>query len=181
MNKQSTQQGFTLLELMIVLIVLGILVSMAVPTFNSIMVAVRRGEAKANLAHIESLQAIFKVSSSSFTYGTIPLNNPVGYGGECGGTGSGWTNEIGFRPQKCSELRYRYWSVGSGSGGSSSFTAIAYGASDQHGKWIYADCDGSGLMKTCGSKQLDSGDALELSSSNDKVRLCRDINAFCPQ
>lgn len=175
-NQQSSAQGFTFLELVIVLVILGTLTVLAVPTFNAVMVAARRGEAKTNLGHIESLQATFKVASSSFTYGTIPLSNPVGYGGECGGSGLGWKNEIGFRPQKCGELRYRYWSTASGS----SFTAAAYGVSDQNGKWIYNGCEGGGTVKTCGSKPLNRGDALEMNSSTDKVHLCRDINEFCP-
>ena len=173
--KRDKQCGVTAIELAVVLIVLVIMATLSASTFKSIIAIARRGEAKANLAHIDELQAVFKVAGgsagSSFAYGTIPKANPVGYGGECSGNSAGWKNEIGFRPQACSELRYQYWSIPSGG----SFTSVAYAASDTSTKRIFPGCDGAGASQYGKSK----GDVLAMIPSSG-IQVCRNIISYCP-
>ncbi|HAA54063.1 MAG TPA: hypothetical protein DCE42_04875 [Myxococcales bacterium] len=52
-QKRSTQQeGFTLVEMMITVVILGIMAAVAVPTYNKFITRAREGEASQNLAKI---------------------------------------------------------------------------------------------------------------------------------
>lgn len=165
-------RGFTIAELMVVLVIIAILMSLALPSYRGFMVAARRGEAKNNLEHLSSLQSVFKVASTSFSYAVIADTHAVGYHGECSGTGSGWNNDLGFRPRNCADLRYQYWTTGG-----SSFDVVAWGASDTN-RWIYPDCTGVGAAKNCAGKQYSMGDGLQLGVSGGIIN-CRNIIVFC--
>lgn len=60
------QRGFTLLELMVVVAIIGILVGIAVPTYQDSVRKSRRGQAKADLA--EAAQAMERYYTMRSTY-----------------------------------------------------------------------------------------------------------------
>ena len=81
--KRNVQQGFTLIELMIVIAIVAILVALAVPAYKDYTVRAKVGEC-INGAAVGKLQ----VSEYYMTVGTWPANaNEAGIGGTAGDAG----------------------------------------------------------------------------------------------
>ena len=174
--------GFSLVELMVAVGIVGVLVTLAVPRYHQFMVQARRGEAKSNLSHIATLQETYKVDHFSYYSGAaMSGTNGVGYRDGSGYDGScddpatdvdeGINNHLGFRPNGCGQLRYFYQLRNSGN------TAVASAASDAKGRHIYPDCSGGGTPPECGYV---SGDAVRLAMNIGKPEVCRNITNYCP-
>ena len=74
MQKTRQQQGFTLIELMIVIAIIGILASVAIPQYQ---IYTQRAEATTSLGAIRAVQ--LGVQEYAATQGTLPssLANPL--------------------------------------------------------------------------------------------------------
>ena len=166
MNKIAT--GFSLVELMVVVGIIGILVALALPRYRAFAVRGYRAEARVNLGHIAALQGIYR--SLHNKYASMPT---IGY------IGSGVTNcsdlylnnKLGFQPTECANTRYGYTVTGD----AAQFTAIAYAPSDADERWVYGGCDGAGTVEY-GKSQ---GDVLVGTHDLD-VRVYRNIIKYCP-
>ena len=118
LKQLKSQKGFTLIELMIVVAIIGILAAIAIPNFLTYQLKSRQAEAKTNLQAIKTSEIAFQaergcfvgmaaegvvvpaagLKSAPFTWGigavaTVP---PVGW---CvaGGTFAGGFTDIGFK------------------------------------------------------------------------------------
>ena len=172
--------GFSLVELMVAVGIVGVLATLAVPRYHQFMVQARRGEAKSNLSHLATLQEVYKVEHYAYYQGGAMTGiNGVGYKDGKGNDGlcndplidvdQGLGNYLGFRPNGCSELRYFYQFNAGGD-------AVASAASDADTKHIYPDCNGYATCEECGYK---FGDALTLPMGG-KIKVCRNITKYCP-
>ncbi len=88
---RKKSQGFTLLELIIVIIVIGILASIALPRYIRIAEKGRAGEAKNMLSAVRSAQMRYAVQYSSYTnnISLLDINLPAAKYFTIASTGAG--------------------------------------------------------------------------------------------
>ena len=70
-------KGFTLVELMIVVVIVGILAGIALPAYTNFITKARRSDAMDGLMHLQSLQQKYRASNSRYA-SSLSL---VGYSG----------------------------------------------------------------------------------------------------
>ncbi len=83
-NVSARASGFTLIELMIVLAVVGILLGIAVPAYNDYVIRANRSEGKNFMARVQAAQERF------FTNNSVYSNSMAGGGA----AGLGFANDI---------------------------------------------------------------------------------------
>jgi len=149
------QQGFTLIELMITVAIIGILASVAIPSFQLFMLRSKRAEAAANLQSLREVQisyfheaGVFLTSAPSPALAGFPgvtkQNWKAVRAGFSSAPGTGF-DVIGFAPEGATYFDYDTNAV---FGAGWSFTAAAYGDLDGDGAtsaflYVYPDTAGT--------------------------------------
>ncbi len=100
----QSNKGFSLVELMVVVAIIGILAALAVPRFTVFQVKARQSEAKTNLSQIFTLEMSYMGEWDEFVAFDGPTPTNIGGSGDenCP------SNPIGFSPTPCSKARYQY-------------------------------------------------------------------------
>ena len=95
--QRNKEKGFTLIELMIVVAILGILAAIAIPNFMRFQAKSRQSEAKTNLGAIGTTAESYRAENDS--YDVTPAAAAVTF------------DDLGWAPQ--GNTRYEYWYNGS--------------------------------------------------------------------
>lgn len=80
-SRFQNRKGFTLIELMIVVVIIGILASLAIPRFMQATVKTKQSEAKQMLKQIYTMQHSYRMGSVPQSYGDNGLSIAAGAGG----------------------------------------------------------------------------------------------------
>ncbi len=107
--KNNKEKGFSLVELMVVVAIIGILAALALPRFKVFQAKARQSEAKTNLSSIYTLEQSY--------FGDNDKYAPM----EQHGQGNCPENELGFILKPCAKSRYSY----SVTATDAEFTAVA--------------------------------------------------------
>ena len=159
-KKKNGSQGFSLVELMIVVAIIGVLAALAVPKFQTFQAKARQSEAKTNVSHIFTLEQSYYGANDQFTGLGATGNNLAGATG--GATCP--VNTLGFNPQPCTapKLRYQY-SAATGTAGTT-FTASA----------ISGTAANNQIMPGCTvADQWNIDESKNLYSKSDATALCQ--------
>jgi len=70
---RKSQKGFTLIELMIVVVIIGILAALAIPRFMQATTKSKQSEAKQLLKQVYTMQRTFRQASNPGTYGDVAV------------------------------------------------------------------------------------------------------------
>ena len=97
--------GFTLIKLMIVVAIIAILASLALPKFRRFQAKAHQTEAKVNLKYMHNLQETFFIEEGR--YGRITSMGYDPSGNMCDSSDAA-INEVGFSLTGCEKVAYRY-------------------------------------------------------------------------
>jgi type IV pilus assembly protein PilA len=172
----NSRRGFTLVELMITVGLIGVLSAIAIPNFIAYQARARRSEAYANLASLARAQKAYLAERNQFLdvfdSGELTLPDPGLYGdGNLGTTtmpwdaqASGLFDEVGWSPEGAVYYSYE---VNTGKyapcGCNLCFTATAHGDVDGDGGWsalmyVHPQVDpGGNVVGECGAYLMGLG------------------------
>jgi len=130
--------GFTLIELMIVIAIIGVLASIAIPSFRNYQMNAKRAEAYANLAALAKAQKTYFAEFNQFVLvlqepGTTDVSSPTGVKRPVGSVTSAFS-AVGWTPE--GDVYFDYDTAAPGHPACSlctdgCFTASAYGNLDE--------------------------------------------------
>jgi len=146
----NSKKGFTLIELMIVVAIIGILAAIAIPNFLRFQLKSKTSEGKVNLAAIRTAEEAYMAEFGNY----VAAASTPGDGDSTAKskfTGGGFTafnDTLGFAPEGLVYFDYGV-TVGSGS------TSMNYTADAQ------ADIDGNGTPQSWGYVKVAAGSAVK--------------------
>jgi prepilin-type N-terminal cleavage/methylation domain-containing protein len=195
MRRTAIRAGFTLVEVMIVVALIGVLASVAIPGFITYQARTRRSEAYANLNAVAQAQAAFYAVRGIYHGTGLSWPDPVPYGGLGAGKMS-WDaaseaaySELGWAPE--GEVYYSYETntpevPGSGCTCNTCFTATAFGDVDANGQvsalmYSHPEPDGGGGFDECPSRLFPFWAPTRLGTANtvyDEVAINRTNDEF---
>jgi prepilin-type N-terminal cleavage/methylation domain-containing protein len=162
-SKRTADAGFTLIELMIVVAIIGILAAVAIPAFMDYMKKSKKTEASLQLNKIGKNDKVYYISNASFVT-TNGAAKPAGVSA-CAGVNkhfavdntwaadTGWLT-LDFEIDEPNLFKYTY------SGGASTFTAFAQGD---------LDCDGTFVTYTLTGTSTSGNPAVSLSEPSTEA------------
>ncbi len=95
-HKVHKEAGFSLVELMIVVGIIGLLATLAIPRFQQFQAKAKMAEAKTTLSHIYTLQEAYHLDNNTYQAFT-----KIGYNAGWGTCSNAEAKALGFEIQPC--------------------------------------------------------------------------------
>lgn len=193
MQCSTSTKGFTLLELMIVVAIIGILAAVAIPQFMLYQTRSRRTEAFMNLQALATVQKSYHAERDEFFETSLPYPDFTKYGG-LGTDKMPWDAEsqaafssLGWEPE--GEVYYSYESNTSANCDAtcdSCFTVSAFGDVDGNGSpsavmYVHPEKESDGSLSKCKSNFMAFGVPSRFGTNSDvynQVAVNRSIDEF---
>jgi prepilin-type N-terminal cleavage/methylation domain-containing protein len=195
MRRTAVHAGFTLVEVMIVVALIGVLASVAVPGFITYQARTRRSEAYVNLNAVAQAEKAFYAVRGIYHGTGLSWPDPLPYGGP-GTMRMAWDAaseaayaELGWAPE--GEVYYSYETntpevAGSGCTCNVCFSATAFGDVDGNGQvsavmYSHPEPDGGGGFDECPSRLFPFWAPTRLGTANtvyDEVAVNRSNDEF---
>ena len=145
LSRQQRWHGFTLMELMVVVLIIGVLAGIGIPRYRLFITKGRQAEAIQNLANIHSLQKSYSLRMQGLGHGDNIYHSGLSMGngdgsGTCNSSATSKQNTLGFRVEDCSRLRYTY--------STDAWTTDDKATNSGSSNPIYPDCTGAGKVDT---------------------------------
>lgn len=93
-NRKLEQKGFTLIELMIVVAIIGILAAIAIPNFRNYQLKAKRGELPTNLKAIKTAEVAYQAEEDTFV--KLVASPSRTFSATVGGKKAPWVAGAGF-------------------------------------------------------------------------------------
>ena len=94
MNRKMKEKGFTLIELMIVVAIIGILAAIAIPNFRNYQLKAKRGELPTNLKAIKTAEVAYQAETDGFQ--ALTASPRAATAAACNASKRSWTDNGGF-------------------------------------------------------------------------------------
>jgi type IV pilus assembly protein PilA len=181
-RRHHRRGGFTLIELMIVVALVGLLAAMAIPNFIRYQARTRRSEAFANLSALARAQKAYQAERDQFIDSGNSYPDPTLYnGGVLSPQKMPWDadselaySELGWEPEGQVFYSYGSWTATSGLGCGtceSCFTGAAYGDVDGNNSvqtvLFVHPSEVAGVLVECGEPL--NGDGTPVDSGGNKI------------
>lgn len=142
--RQRQKEGFTLIELMIVVVIVGVLAAIAIPAFGSYVQSSRAAEAPAFLGEIRQRQESYRSEFGQYAAVSADLTdyNPVDLDGSNSQQwiGTATWDQLAARPD--GPVRFQYSVVAGAPGGALPAGAISGATLDGTDFWFIARANG---------------------------------------
>ncbi len=108
-RSSQVQSGFTLIELMLVVAIISILATLALPRFELFQAKARFAEATSNIRILDSLYETYRLDNSDLAAVTT-LNTGFGYDNGSGNSSNSCNmdNVLGFELTNCKRVNFTY-------------------------------------------------------------------------
>jgi len=195
MRRTRSRAGFTLVEVLIVVALIGVLASVAIPSFVTYQARTRRSEAFVNLSAVAHSQITFYATKGLYHGTGLSWPDPTPYGG-LGVHRMTWDaasesafGELGWSPE--GQVYYSYETntpevPGSGCTCEVCFSATAFGDVDKNGQvsalmYSHPEPDGGGGFDECPARLFPFWAPTRLGSTSsvyDEVAINRANDEF---
>ncbi|MCK4518513.1 MAG: prepilin-type N-terminal cleavage/methylation domain-containing protein [Candidatus Omnitrophica bacterium] len=139
------RKGFTLIEMMIVVAIIALLATIAIPNYISFQYRAKTSEAKSNLGAIRTCEEAYRAEQDKYlACGVNPAAIPAGVKADWLADQAGWT-DIGFEPK--GKIYYQYQVTTSGTP-ATAFLAYARGNLDNDAVTSTFTLDQDGELKS---------------------------------